>query len=95
MSEMSFPGLNLSNLYQLVLLFFFASLRISSMLISAPFFSTSFITIQIRIVMSVGITAFIFPDITVPEIHRVGTYKVQVKLHSEVTAEINLEVTSY
>ena len=34
-------------------------------------------------------------DITVPEIHRVGTYKVQVKLHSEVTAEINLEVVSY
>ena len=33
--------------------------------------------------------------ITVPEIHRVGKYKVQVKLHSEVTAEINLEVLSY
>jgi len=34
-------------------------------------------------------------DITVPEIHRTGSFKVQVKLHSEVTAEINLEVTSY
>ena len=34
-------------------------------------------------------------DITVPEIHRTGKYKVQVKLHSEVTAEINLEVISY
>ncbi len=34
-------------------------------------------------------------DITVPEIHRIGSYKVQVKLHSEVTAEINLEVVSY
>ncbi len=34
-------------------------------------------------------------DITVPEIHRVGKYKVQVKLHSEVTAEINLEVVSH
>lgn len=34
-------------------------------------------------------------DITVPEIHRTGNFKVQVKLHSEVTAEINLEVTSY
>ncbi len=31
-------------------------------------------------------------DITVPEIHGTGKYKVQVKLHSEVTAEINLEV---
>jgi len=34
-------------------------------------------------------------DITVPDIHRTGKYKVQVKLHSEVTAEINLEVISY
>ena len=33
--------------------------------------------------------------ITVPEIHSTGKYKVQVKLHSEVTAEINLEVSSY
>ena len=34
-------------------------------------------------------------DIIVPEIHRTGKYKVQIKLHSEVTAEINLEVQSY
>ncbi len=34
-------------------------------------------------------------DITVPDIHRTGKYKVTVKLHSEVTAEINLEVVSY
>ena len=34
-------------------------------------------------------------DILVPEIHRTGKYPVQVKLHSEVTAEINLEVVSY
>ncbi len=34
-------------------------------------------------------------DISVPEIHRTGKYKVQVKLHTEVTAEINLEVISY
>ena len=34
-------------------------------------------------------------DITVPDIHRTGNYKVTVKLHSEVTAEINLEVVSY
>ena len=30
-----------------------------------------------------------------PDIHRTGSYKVQVKLHSEVTAENNLEVVSY
>ena len=34
-------------------------------------------------------------DITVPEVHRTGNYKVQVKLHPEVTAEINLEVVSH
>ena len=34
-------------------------------------------------------------DIAVPEIHRVGKYKVNVKLHSEVTAEINVEVASF
>ena len=34
-------------------------------------------------------------DIAVPEIHRTGSYKVQVKLHPEVTAELNLEVVSH
>ncbi len=34
-------------------------------------------------------------DISVPEIHRTGTYKVQIKLHPEVVAEINLEVLSH
>jgi large subunit ribosomal protein L9 len=34
-------------------------------------------------------------SILVPEIHRTGNYKVQVKLHPEVVAEINLEVVSY
>ena len=34
-------------------------------------------------------------DITVPDIHRTGNYKVQVKLLSAVTAEINLEVVSH
>ena len=34
-------------------------------------------------------------DIIVPEIHRTGRYIVTVKLHSEVTAEVNLEVVSY
>ena len=33
--------------------------------------------------------------ITVPEIHRTGSYKVQIKLHPEVVAEINLEVASH
>jgi len=34
-------------------------------------------------------------DISVPEIHGIGKYNVQIKLHSEVNAEINLDVASY
>ncbi|MCP9886001.1 50S ribosomal protein L9 [Synechococcus sp. ATX 2A4] len=33
--------------------------------------------------------------IEVPEIHRTGSYKVQIKLHHDVVAEINLEVVSH
>ena len=33
-------------------------------------------------------------DIQVPDIHTLGSFSVQVKLHKEVTAEINIEVTS-
>ena len=33
-------------------------------------------------------------DIQVPDIHTLGSFLVQVKLHKEVTAEINIEVTS-
>ena len=38
-SEFNLPGVNLFNLYQYLVIFFVASLRISSFLISAPFFS--------------------------------------------------------
>ena len=34
-------------------------------------------------------------NISVPEIHGTGKYQVHIKLHSEVTAEINLEVVGY
>jgi large subunit ribosomal protein L9 len=30
--------------------------------------------------------------ITIPDINHLGTYKAEIKLHSEVTAEINIEV---
>ena len=33
-------------------------------------------------------------DIEVPDIHTLGSYKVKVKLHSEVTTEVSIEVTS-
>ena len=33
-------------------------------------------------------------DIQVPDIHTLGSYTVQIKLHQEVSAELNIEVTS-
>ena len=33
-------------------------------------------------------------DIQVPDIHTLGSYKVQIKLHKEINAEINIEVIS-
>ena len=33
-------------------------------------------------------------NIQVPDIHTLGSYKVQIKLHQDVTAEVNIEVTS-
>jgi len=33
-------------------------------------------------------------DIQVPDIHALGSYSVQIKLHQEVSAEVNIEVTS-
>ena len=33
-------------------------------------------------------------DIQVPDIHALGSYTVQIKLHQEVSAEVNIEVTS-
>ena len=33
-------------------------------------------------------------DIQVPDIHTLGSYSVQIKLHQDVHAEVNIEVTS-
>mgnify|MGYP005680381305 FL=1 len=33
-------------------------------------------------------------DIQVPDIHTLGSYIVKIKLHQEVSAEVNIEVTS-
>ena len=68
MNNLTFPGLDLENLYQVILLFFFSSLRITALVISMPFLSTSFIPLQVRIVFSMCVTAFIFPDIVLPDL---------------------------
>jgi len=33
-------------------------------------------------------------DITVPDIHNLGSYTAKIKLHQDINAEINIEVTS-
>ena len=33
-------------------------------------------------------------DITVPDIHNLGSFVAKIKLHKEVSAEVNIEVTS-
>ena len=67
-TEFALPGVNLFNLYQYMVIFFVSSLRISSFLISAPFFSLGGIPLQVRIIASISLTAFLFPVIKVPEI---------------------------
>ena len=67
-TEFVLPGVNLFNLYQYMVIFFVASLRITSFLISAPFFSLGGIPLQVRIIASISLTAFLFPVIKVPEI---------------------------
>ena len=68
MQELIYPGLDLYNLYQIILIYFFVSLRVSSLLLSMPFFSIGFIPLQVRIVISIGITSFILGEVKVPNI---------------------------
>ena len=69
--EFALPGVNLFNLYQYMVIFFVSSLRISSFLISAPFFSLGGIPLQVRIIASISLTGFLFPVIKVPEIQNI------------------------
>ena len=84
MNEVSIPGLNLFNLYQYILVFFFSSLRVSALLLSAPFFSTGFIPLQIRIVLAACITTFIFLEIKIPNIFEITTFKLMIIILSEI-----------
>ena len=83
-TEFSLPGIDLFNLYQYLIIFFIASLRISSFLISAPFFSSSGFPLQIRIVASISITAFLFPVLKVPDIQHLEGFKLFLLILSEI-----------
>ena len=82
--EFALPGVNLFNLYQYMVIFFVSSLRISSFLISAPFFSLGGIPLQVRIIASISLTAFLFPVIKVPEIQNMQGFNLFLLILSEI-----------
>ena len=84
MNALAFPGIDLTFLYQLFLAFFFSSLRISALLISVPFFSTSFIPLQVRIVISMCITFFIFQSIKLPNLMEMNVLSIFIIILAEI-----------
>lgn len=83
-SELSLPGINLFNLSQYLVVFFVASLRISSFMISAPFFSLGGIPLQVRIVASICLTAFLFPVINIPDVQNMEGFDLLILIMSEI-----------
>ena len=83
-TALSLPGIDLFNLYQYLVIFFIASLRISSFLISAPFFSLSGIPLQVRIVAGISLTAFLFPVIKVPDLQTIPGFNLFIIILSEI-----------
>ena len=83
-TALSLPGIDLFNLYQYLVIFFIASLRISSFLISAPFFSLGGIPLQVRIIVGISLTAFLFPVIKVPDIQSMPGFNLFVIILSEI-----------
>ena len=84
MNALAFPGLDLTNIYQLILIFFFSSLRITALLISMPFFSTSFIPLQVRIILSMSITFFIFQTIKLPDLIEMSILNIFIIILAEI-----------
>ena len=84
MNNLIFPGLDLSNLYQIILIFFFSSLRITALLVSMPFFSISFIPLQVRIVLSMCITVFVFPNIVLPNLMEMSILNILIIILAEI-----------
>ena len=83
-TDLSLPGIDLFNLYQYLVIFFIASLRISAFLISAPFFSLGGIPLQVRIVAGISLTAFLFPVIKVPDLQTMPGFNLFLIILSEI-----------
>ena len=84
MSSVDIPGLNLINLYQYLFIFFFVSLRVSALLLSAPFFSTGFIPLQIKILFSVCLTIFIFNQVKTPNFFILSNFELIIIILTEI-----------
>ena len=66
-SATGLPGLELSQLIGLALQFLFAMLRIGAFVLSAPLFAARFISLPVRIIISVCLTVALMGNIDIPE----------------------------
>jgi flagellar biosynthetic protein FliR len=62
------PGMPLQGLFDIFLQVFLVNLRIGAFLISAPFFGSRMVPLQIRIVFSIGLGLFIMSQIEAPDV---------------------------
>ena len=89
-TQFNIPGLDLFSLYNYLIIFFIASIRISSFLISAPFFASSGIPLQARIVISISITVFLFPVIKVPDLQQIEAFNLFILIFSEIAIGVSV-----
>ncbi|MEM1150678.1 MAG: flagellar biosynthetic protein FliR [Pseudomonadota bacterium] len=60
------PGLELGDVMQFLLIFFFSMLRIGAFVVSAPLFSATFIPLLVRIIIAVCLTVPLISAIPIP-----------------------------
>ena len=74
-----FPGFEISNLYNYLLLLLVASLRIGSFLVASPFFGSRMIPLQIRIILSIALGFCLVGFIKFPELETLrGAYLIPI-----------------
>lgn len=78
------PGLELAQVMDLILQFLFASLRIGAFVLSAPLFGAQFISVPIRIMLTVCLTTAIFQHIAIPAAADLAQLRATVLVISEI-----------
>ena len=79
MVSQMFPGFEISNLYNYLLLLLVASLRIGSFLVASPFFGSRMIPLQIRIILSIALGFCLVGFIKFPELEILrGSYLIPI-----------------